>query len=214
MQTGSGFGASAQARGDSPGSRRPHCVRAACAAGLEYRISRDAVVVLDWSRAGIVVDGVNLASGASVEGSPRRGTTREEYPTRGVHAVARSHSNDVRYEFKAKNGTPFAMDVRVFNDGAAFRFLVPGSGSRTPDEATTFNLPAGSMTWTHDLHGHYEAVYVKRVIDDVPTGDWAAPPVTYKLPGNGGYASITEAALTGYAGMALHAEGAAATPPN
>ena len=172
---------------------------------------------MEWSNAGIIVDGVTLANGASPTGSPRRGTTREEYPTRGVHAVARNHSNDVRYEFKAKNGIPFAVEVRVFNDGAAFRFLVPaapvsqtprsGEGGRTPDEATTFKLPAGSMTWTHDLHGHYEAVYVKRVIDDVPAGDWAAPPVTYKLPGNGGYASITEAALTGYAGMALHADG-------
>ena len=95
----------------------------------------------------------------------------------------------------------------MFNDGVGFRFVVPGQGARTPDEATTFALPAGSMTWTHDLHMHYEAVNVKRPIEDVPAGDWAAPPLTYKLPGNGGYASITEAALTHYAGMALQANG-------
>ena len=133
--------------------------------------------------------------------------TREDYPSRGVHAVARNRSNNDTYPFTAANGTAFTLSVRVFDDGAAFRFVVPGTGTRTPDEATTFKLPAGSMTWTHDLHGHYEATYVKRVIEDVPSGDWAAPPVTYKLPGNGGYASITEAALTGYAGMALHADG-------
>jgi alpha-glucosidase len=177
--------------------------------GLEYRITRDRTLVLDWSRAGIVVDGVDLAAGRQpvglTGGAPAM--TREEYPTRGVHAVARNHSNDTTYALKAANGTAFSLSVRVFNDGAAFRFLVPGSGRRVPDEATTFTLPAGSMTWTHDLHGHYEATYVKRVIEDVPSGDWAAPPVTYKLPGNGGYASITEAALTGYAGMALHADG-------
>jgi alpha-glucosidase len=63
------------------------------------------------------------------------------------------------------------------------------------------------MTWSHDLHGHYEATYVQRAIDDVPSGDWAAPPLTYKLAGAGGYASITEAALTNYAGMALQADG-------
>ena len=164
------------------------------------------------------MDGANLAAGARAAGAPRRTTTKAEYPTRGVHAVARNHSHDVRYGFTASNGTPFSLDVRVFNDGAAFRFVVPPSPSsagvlapaatsRTPDEATTFRLPVGSMTWTHDLHGHYEALYVKRVIDDVPRGDWAAPPVTYKLPGAGGYASITEAALTGYAGMALQADG-------
>jgi alpha-glucosidase len=68
-------------------------------------------------------------------------------------------------------------------------------------------VPAGSTTWTHDLHGHYESMYVKRPIEDVPAGDWAAPPLTYKLPGAGGYASITESALTGYGGMALQADG-------
>jgi alpha-glucosidase len=50
-------------------------------------------------------------------------------------------------------------------------------------------------------------MYVKRAIEDVPSGDWAAPPLTYKLSGNGGYASITESALTAYAGMALQADG-------
>ena len=176
-------------------------------AELAYRVSRGPVRVLEWSRAGIVVDGVNLASGATPVGAGRRSRTTEDYPTRGVHSIARHHSTNARYEFRAKTGPPFALEVRVFDDGAAFRLIVPGSGTRIPDEATTFRLPAGSMTWTHDLHGHYEATYVKRVIDDVPTGDWAAPPVTYKLPGAGGYASITEAALTNYAGMALHADG-------
>lgn len=176
---------------------------------LTYRVNRGAVRVLEWSKAGIVVDGVNLASGAAPLGAGLRTSTSDEYATRGVHAVARNHSNNGRYEFRAANGTSFALEVRVFDDGAAFRFVVPqrGEGGRIPDEATTFAPPSGSVTWSHDLHGHYEATYVKRLIDDVPSGDWAAPPLTYKLPGAGGYASITEAALANYAGMALHADG-------
>ena len=97
------------------------------------------------------------------------------------------------------------MSIRIASRLRAVSTSVSPLLTLEPDEATTFKLPSGSMTWAHDLHGHYEATYVRRVIDDVPTGDWAAPPVTYKLPGNGGYASITEAALTNYAGMALHA---------
>ena len=166
-------------------------------------------MVLDWSRAGIIVDGVDLGSAREAirQTAGASSRTREEYPTRGVHSVARNHSNDATYPFTSASGIAFSLHVRVFSDGAAFRFVVPGSTARTPDEATTFRLPQGSMTWTHDLHGHYEATYVRRVIEDVPPGDWAAPPVTYKLPGGGGYASITEAALTNYAGMALQADG-------
>jgi alpha-glucosidase len=174
---------------------------------LTYRLSRNLTRIVEWSSAGIVVDGSNLARGAVVAGSGHRSSTNDTYPTRGAHALARNRSENLRLDLRSRSGVPFSIEVRVFDDGAAFRFVVPGEGARVPDEATTFKLPAGSMTWSHDLHGHYEAVYVKRVIDDVPSGDWAAPPLTYKLPGGGGYASITEAALTNYAGMALQADG-------
>jgi len=173
---------------------------------LQYRVTRDSVRVIEWSPLGIVVDGVNLSEAAAFGSGGRRGSTNEEYPARGVHAIARNRSNDAAYRLTGRGGVPFAIDVRVFDDGAAFRFLVAGAGTRVPDEATTFTLPAGATTWSHDLHGHYEATYVKRTIEDVPEGDWAAPPMTFALPG-GGYASITEAALTAYAGMALQALG-------
>ena len=186
---------------------------------IRYRVTRDGVPALDWSSAGIVVDGASLSRDAMVAEIAAHTTTNQDYPTRGVHSVAHDRStNTIVYLQDATSRTRYTMEIRVFNDGAGFRFVIPGPPSppggfgaagsmRTPDEATTFHLPAGSMTWSHDLHGHYEATYVRRVIEDVPAGDWAAPPLTYKLPGDGGYASITEAALTNYAGMALEADG-------
>jgi alpha-glucosidase len=176
---------------------------------LTYRISRDGIAAVDWSPAGIVVDGANITERALESDRARaRSSTNEDYPTRGVHAVAHNRSNNETYLFQqSKTWARFSLQVRVFNDGVGFRFLVPGEGTRTPDEATAFKIPAGSTTWTHDLHGHYESMYVTRAIADVPSGDWAAPPLTYKLPGDGGYASITESALTAYAGMALQADG-------
>jgi alpha-glucosidase len=99
------------------------------------------------------------------------------------------------------------MEVRAFDAGVAFRFEVPGTGPRTPDEASTFQVPPGSTVWYHDLEGHYEGVHVRRPIEQVPAGDWAAPPLTFKLADGAGYAAITEAALIDYAGMALQADG-------
>lgn len=177
---------------------------------MRYRVRRDTQAVLEWSKPGIVVDGVNLADDVMLSDvSAGRTTTDAVYAVRGVHKTARDWSTNQSYHFSSARGRAFFnLEVRVFNDGAGFRFVVPGSGTRTPDEATTFTLPAGATTWSHDLHMHYEALYVKRAIEDVPAGDWAAPPLTYKLPRGGGYASLTEAALTGYAGMALQAIGA------
>jgi alpha-glucosidase len=74
------------------------------------------------------------------------------------------------------------------------------------DETTVFNLPVGSTLWYHDLEIHYESVHVKKEIDQVHAGEWVAPPATYKLP-QGYYASITEANLVNYPGMALQANG-------
>jgi alpha-glucosidase len=154
------------------------------------------------------VDGANITERAVESDRAVHTSTNEDYPTRGVHAVAHDRSNNETFLFQqGGTGPRFSLQVRAFNDGVGFRFLVAGDGTRTPDEATAFKVPAGSTTWTHDLHGHYESMYVKRVVDDVPAGDWAAPPLTYKLPGDGGYGSITEAALTGYGGMALQADG-------
>ena len=38
-------------------------------------------------------------------------------------------------------------------------------------------------------------------------GQWAGPPVTFQLPGNAGYGSITEANLVNYSGMGLESDG-------
>jgi alpha-glucosidase len=52
------------------------------------------------------------------------------------------------------------------------------------------------------MEGHYEAPYVKQDAGAVRAGEWAGPPLTFKLPQGGGYASITEADLVTYSGMA------------
>jgi len=61
--------------------------------------------------------------------------------------------------------------------------------------------------WHHDLEGHYEAVHHKSDVADLKAEEWIAPPMTFKLPAGAGYASITEAALANYSGMALQADG-------
>jgi alpha-glucosidase len=76
-----------------------------------------------------------------------------------------------------------------------------------PDEGSAFTIPGGSTVWFHDFEGHYEGIHQKRAIADVKEGEWAAPPLTIKLPNRAGYAAITEGALVDYAGMGLRADG-------
>jgi alpha-glucosidase len=185
----------------SPGSR------------LEFAVAFRDKAVIETSPIVFTLDGVDLAEGVET-GQAERYQVDESYPWRGVHSRAVNRCQGAKIPLKhTKSGTAYTLEVRAFNDGAAFRFIgVPASGSaddrpRVPDEATTFVIPAGSTVWYHNLRGHYEAVHEQRPIAEVEAGQWAAPPVTFKLPDGAGYASITEAALVYYSGMALKADG-------
>jgi alpha-glucosidase len=162
--------------------------------------------VLLPSNAGIILDGIDVGRDAVLGQVERRrcGPSVPAGPLRESPAacnLARLHLTH------RPSSIAYTLEVRVFDAGVAFRYEVPGSSPRTPDEATTFQVPARSTVWYHDLEGHYEGVHVRKAIEEVPAGDWAAPPLTFKLPDGLGYAAITEAALTGYAGMALQADG-------
>jgi alpha-glucosidase len=177
-------------------------------ARLSYRVTFKNQPVLEASTLGIVVDGVDLAQGVEV-GKAERYRLNERYDWRGVHSEAVNQCNGAKLSLKhADSNISYTLEVRAFNDGIAFRFIVPGGGKlRVPDEATRFTLPVGSTVWYHDFEGHYEGIHTRKTIDEVKAGEWAAPPLTFKLPGEAGYASITEAALINYAGMGLQADG-------
>jgi alpha-glucosidase len=176
---------------------------------LSYRITMNGHPVIELSRAGIIVDGVNLGDGTSVSGIERT-KQDERYRTRGVHAIAVNRYNGATVALVHQpSGTRYSMEIRAFDDGVAFRYIVPsasGAVVRVPDEGSVFNFPPRSTVWYHDLDGHYEGVHEKKEIEDVPDGDWAAPPVTAQLPDASGYAAITEAGLNDYAGMVLQTD--------
>lgn len=135
-------------------------------------------------------------------------THRAAYSLQGVHAKGMNYYNGlVLFLTTTNKAFQSDLDIRVFNDGVAFRHRVlGGQHDMTPDETTILNLPTHSMIWYHDLNMHYEGVHVKKQIDFVQAGEWVAPPATFKLP-QGVYAAITEAALLHYPGMALLANG-------
>jgi alpha-glucosidase len=176
---------------------------------LVYSIRLGSDVVVEPSAVGIVVDGSNLGTGVEI-GRAEHYKVDERYPWYGVHSTATNRCRGSRVALKhTATGTSWTLDARACDDGAAFRYVVPGAADvrRAPDEATTFRWPAGAIVWSHDFEGHYEGVHAKRDVGSIPAGDWAAPPLTVKLPRNTGYASVTESALTGYGGLALRADG-------
>jgi alpha-glucosidase len=179
------------------------------AARLRYEVTFNGKPVIEASPLGMSVDGQNLSEAVTL-GEPARYKTDETYDWRGVHARAMDKSNGARIAVThQKTGALYTLEIRAADDGVAFRHVVPGGEKpRTPDEDTSFRVPAGSTVWYHDFEGHYEAIHAKKDIAAAQAGEWAAPPLTIRLPVKTGYASITESAVLGYSGMGLQADGA------
>ncbi len=174
-----------------------------------FQISFRGKPIIEPSPMIIRVDGVQLLDSAELI-SVKRYTMDETYPWRGVHSRATNHCHGMLLDWRQpKADLHFQIEVRAFEDGVAFRHIIPGqpNQSRTPDEATAFVIPDESTIWHHGLDGHYEAVHTKSPAGEIKPGEWIAPPMTVQLPNSAGYASMTEAALFNYSGMALQAEG-------
>lgn len=175
---------------------------------LTLTVDSGETTVLDASTIVMKLDGYDLSAGVAL-GEVEKYRIDETYPWYGANGIAVNRCNGTRISLQHDLSLiDYVLDVRAFDDGVAFRHVIPGdeTESRVPDEYTAFVIPSGSTVWYHDLGGHYEADYDKDDISDVRPGQWAGPPLTFKLPG-GGYGSITEADLVNYGGMALEADG-------
>lgn len=176
---------------------------------LTLSVSINGKIVIEKSPLLMMIDGSGITNGIKT-GNIKKISSDETYQWYGLHSVAIDRYNGASVSIThSKTGIRYTLETKVFNDAVAFRFIVPGDENslRKPDESTVFKLPAGSTVWYHDLYMHYEGVHVKKLVDTIPAGQWAAPPLTIKLTGNAGFAAITEANLVNYAGMALQTDG-------
>jgi alpha-glucosidase len=176
---------------------------------LSFTVTLDGRTVIEPSPVQLEVDGFDLGTGLGY-GQAETYSIDETYPWRGAHATAVNRGRGVRVALTSDLGMiAFTFEVRAFDDGVAYRHVVPGGEeeTRVADERSTFVLPEGTTVWTHDLENHYESAYEERDVASVPAGQWAAVPLTFELPRQMGYGSIAEANLVGYSGMALEADG-------
>lgn len=174
---------------------------------LQWSVGTKETNIIELSTLDLVLDGVHLGAGVRPQ-DPRYSSVSDSFPWRGIKSEIKYRANTMRLRLLHQaSKLEYWIETRVSDDAAAIRFVVPGTGRRVPDAGMRFQIPAGSTVWSHGLRDHYEALYERREIESLPEGEWAAPPVTIKLPKGIGYAAIMESNLRNYAGMALQADG-------
>lgn len=172
---------------------------------LVLKIMRGGKVALDSSPLGITVDDVEY--GANVEiasAQPYKTDTTYDWfgNTTRMHDLSSGEKISLR-----SGGKTWTLDIRAYDDGVAWRYIIPGTGKRkVSGESTTFVLPENSTYWSHHNTSNYEANYIHfNPTNDSPTRQITMP-VTVELEG-GGYTSITEVDMFGYSGMTLGPRG-------
>lgn len=164
---------------------------------LTYAVARNQKTVIPPSPMGITVDGNDLGAGAKL-GTATATDLDETYPARGVHATAVNRCRVVSVPVTSGSNA-WTLEFRVFNDGAAYRYRVPGKGKRRINgEASAWKLPATSAVWFQDNINCYEGLFTQKQADQLEVGHTVGLPVTVELPDDGGYALLTEANLIHY----------------
>jgi alpha-glucosidase len=181
-----------------------------------YRVTfngRD--VILDSPLRVDLADGTTLGANCTIDGELST-DIREEYrqfPGKRSHIVNRCSETAISFSEHSRDAAKPAhrwqLIVRAYDDGVAFRYRFPkheGWPELTiAGERTEFAFPAGSIGWELPVNSFttsYETRYEHKPIADVPGDSLLGLPLLVELPGTG-WAVVTEANLTDYAGMYL-----------
>lgn len=194
---------------------------------LRYGIAWNVQPVIESSALGISVDGIDLGAGVSI-GEPTISRHDETYATRGVHTTARDHHQRVVFPVThVASGRDYELEFRVFDDGVAYRYLVPNvvSASEEDDdqvqhvdgESSSWKVVAGAKAWYFErltkgwklrsYAGEWVQTDIEKLDSVSPVGPLQGTPVMLQLPNDLGYAAITKAATYNYSGMRLKATG-------
>lgn len=184
---------------------------------LVYSVRRASVAVILPSRIGVGIDGVDLGGNVAV-GEPVAGTIDETFSVPGVKRVSRGRANTLSVPVTHRaSGTIYTLEARAYDDGFAWRLIVPDKGARrVTGEASSWTLPPQSRVWLAERDSpwklkSYAGAFVATDIESLPAfsaqGPVQCPPLVAELPGGAGYVAITEAALADYSGMRLRAVG-------
>jgi alpha-glucosidase len=182
------------------------------ASGLIYNVSYKGQLLVDNSRLSISFkEGGTFGQNISI-GKPEFKKMEETYDlivgkSNRVHSV----SNEVMIPVTETGGLKrqLNIEVRIFNDGAAFRYVIPGKTGwqnlEITDESDSFNLTQDPMALTlfrENYTTSHEGLYDRLPVSKIKQDTLMDLPALFEYS-KGIYMAITEANLLDYAGMYL-----------
>jgi len=177
---------------------------------LRYAVEFHGKRLMDTARLGLNLAGQPALGPGMHKAAEQPVSVDESYTIPvGKTSTVRDHYNGVRADFEDAGGRKLTIEVRAFDDGVAFRYVVPEQPAlkqvRISGELTEFSYVKDAATYPLILDGFqssYEDDYQLRNVTGLHP-DWLIGlPYLAEEPGIG-WVAITEAHIDNYAGMYL-----------
>jgi alpha-glucosidase len=131
---------------------------------LSLKVERNSRDVLLPSPVGIVLHGTDLGKNAEIV-STTRYSVNEQYPWHGNHSTAVNRCNGVKYHLKTED-VQWLLNVRVYNDGVAFKFSVDRDKAMFNGESTVLKFdPSLTAKYMRHRMSEESRVYTLAVAD-------------------------------------------------
>jgi alpha-glucosidase len=191
---------------------------------LYYRVEHGAPaarsVVIPDSPLGLMLQGQDFVDGLAFVSADGPRKIDERYTAiHGKRRECHNQANALTLHFKNATGDPLELEIRAYNDGAAFRYALPATTAepRTlQSEATGFAPPAGAKLWMQpqdEIRPYspaYETFYENGMAAGVkcPTTKGWSLPVLFCTPDDKHWGLLADAAV-GLNDYGAHLTGAA-----
>lgn len=183
---------------------------------LAYRVEFRGKPVLGWSNLGLAIEGAPVL-GAAVRIESAQSSSHDETwkSVAGKASQIRDHYNAVTVQTveTAQGGRRMAIQARAYDDGVAFRYVVPDQPGlkdlRIANEATQFHFPKDATTWSlilPDFQSSSEDDYHELTLQGLNSEYLVGLPVLLEVPG-AAWVGLTEADIEDYSGLFVYSMG-------
>lgn len=188
---------------------------------LLYSVSVDGKPVLSESRLGLKFrDGLILGANARLVKTERTEANTTWENKLGKRRIVHDHHRELRASFVEDSGRPFDIEVRVFNDGLGFRYVLPAVASGmaadfvVEEEQTRFSFPGDYVCYAGinentgkpenpiGYLGSQETEFNRGHLSEIPTDRVRMVPLLVETPA--AWVAITESDLLDWAGLWLN----------
>ena len=174
---------------------------------LAYRVDFRGQPVIQWSNLGLTIENAPaLGPAVRIESSQPSSQDETWKSVQGKTNLIRNHYNAVTVQTAetAANGRRLMLEARAYDDGVAFRYVVPEQPSikelRIVNESTQFNFAKEAQIWPLILRGFQtssEGDYPQMPMANLRPENLVYLPLLLHLPG-GAWIGLTEADLEDY----------------